>query len=308
MKWLSYIFCIDRIYMDIKTLRYFVVVAEELNITKASKILMMSQPPLSNQIKHLEEELNTTLCIRGKRHLGLTEEGKYLYQKAKDIIYLNDKTTNEILLMNKGLSGTISIGLVEGMAPDIAAEWISDFLIKNPNVRFRILDGNSDDLIEKMRAGLISLAVITSPYDQILLNSFKVGEEKIVALINKDHPLAKLENNIIKIEDLKDEKIIVPSRKVHVDTIRKWFKKIHIDPNIVCEMDNYLDAAAMANRGVGISIFPKTGYITNNNLCLKEIEGNDKKIDYLFVWRKGHQLSTLEENFIDSIKNKYPTK
>ena len=88
--------------MDLKTLRYFVVVAEELNITRASKILMMSQPPLSNQIKNLEEELNTTLFIRGKRHLELTDEGRYLYQKAKDILLLNDKTINEILLMNKG--------------------------------------------------------------------------------------------------------------------------------------------------------------------------------------------------------------
>lgn len=291
--------------MDLKTLRYFVVVAEELNITKAAKILMMSQPPLSNQIKNLEEELNTTLFIRGKRHLELTEEGKYLYQKAKDILLLNDKTVNEILLMNKGLSGTIAIGLVEGTAPDIAAEWISEFLKIHPNVRFRILDGNSDDLIEKMRAGLISLAVITSPYDQILLNSFKVGEEKMVAFMNKDHPLAKSSKEKISIEELKDEKIIVPSRKIYVDGITKWFKKLHIDPKIVCEMDNYLDAAAMAGRGVGISIFPKTGYIMNSSLISKEITGDDKKVDYLFVWRKGHQLSTLEENFIDFIKDKY---
>ena len=291
--------------MDIKTLRYFVVVAEELNITKASKILMMSQPPLSNQIKHLEEELDTTLFIRGKRHLELTEEGKYLYQKAKDIIYLNDKTVNEILLMNTGLSGTISIGLVEGTAPDIAAEWISEFLKIHPKVRFRILDGNSDDLIEKMRAGLISLAVITSPYDQILLNSFKVGEEKMVALMNKDHRLANLPGTIISVKDLVGEKIIVPSRKVHVDAISKWFRKINADPNIVCEMDNYLDAAAMAGRGVGISIFPKTAYILNSSLVSKEIEGKEKKVDYLFVWRKGHQLSTIEENFIDFIKDKY---
>ena len=177
--------------MDLKTLRYFVVVAEELNITKASKILMMSQPPLSNQIKNLEEELNTKLFIRRKRHLELTEEGKYLYQKAKDILLLNDKTINEILLMNKGLSGTVSIGLVEGTAPDIAAEWISEFLKMHPNVKFRILDGNSDDLIEKMRAGIISLAVITSPYDQILLNSFKVGEEKMVALMNGESFVTK---------------------------------------------------------------------------------------------------------------------
>ena len=156
-----------------------------------------------------------------------------------------------------------------------------------------------------MRAGLISLAVITNPYDQILLNSFKVGEEKMVALMNKDHRLAQSEKTMISVTELVGEKIIVPSRKAHVDAIRKWFKRIHEDPNIVCEMDNYLDAAAMAGRGVGISIFPKTAYILNSSLVSKEISGNDKKVDYLFVWRKGHQLSTLEENFIDFIKNKY---
>lgn len=291
--------------MDLKTLRYFVVVAEELNITRASKILSISQPPLSNQIKNLEEELNTTLFIRGKRQLELTDEGKYLYQKAKDILLLSDRTVNEMLLMNKGLSGTIGIGLVEGTAPDIAAEWISEFLKKHPQVKFRILDGNSDDLIDKMRAGLISLAVITSPYDQILLNSFKVGEEKMVALMSKNHTLAKSSNSVITINELADEKIIVPSRKAHVDAIRKWFRQINKDSKIVCEMDNYLDAAAMAGRGVGISIFPKTAYILNNSLVSKEIEGDDKKVDYLFVWRKGHQLSVLEENFIDFIKDKY---
>ena len=173
--------------MELRTLKYFIVVAEELNITKASKILSIQQPPLSNQIKNLEDELKTKLFIRGKRQLKLTEEGKYLYQKAKDIIRLVDESKSEIHNMSLGLKGVISIGLVEGMAPDIAANWISSFMTKYPLVKFRVIDGNSDDLIEKMRSGLISLAVITSPYDQILLNSIKVGEEKMVAFLNKNH-------------------------------------------------------------------------------------------------------------------------
>ena len=165
--------------MDLRTLTYFVVIAEELNITKAAKILNMSQPPLSNQMKGLEEELGTKLFIRGKRQLTLTEEGKYLYRKSKDILGLVDKTTTEIRDMNNALTGTISIGLVEGMAPDIAAQWISDYMRQYPSVHFRVVDGNSDDLIEKMRAGLISLAVVTAPIDANLLNSIKVGEEKL---------------------------------------------------------------------------------------------------------------------------------
>ena len=289
--------------MELRTLRYFVTVAEELNITRAAGLLNISQPPLSQQLKNLEEELDTVLFIRGKRRLELTEAGKMLYQRAKDILSLSEKTEAEIRSLKAGMTGTVSIGLVEGMAPDIAAEWFSGFLKEHPQVRFRILDGNSDDLIEKMRGGLIGLAVITAPYDQQLLNSFQVGQERMAALMRRDHPLAERES--LSAEDLLPEPLIVPSRKAHVDTIRRWFRGTGQNPGIICEMDNYLDAAALAGRGVGISIFPQTAYVMNDSLIQKEILAPNTAVDYLFVWRKGHQLSLLEETFIDYVKAQY---
>ena len=289
--------------MELRTLQYFVTVAEELNITRAAAMLNISQPPLSLQMKNLEEELDTVLFVRGKRQLTLTESGKLLYQRAKDILSLSEKTLWEIRSLKAGMTGTVSIGLVEGMAPDIAGEWFAGFLKEHPQVHFRILDGNSDDLIEKMRGGLIDLAVITAPYDQQLLNSFPVGQERMVALMRRDHPLAERES--LRIEDLLSEPLIVPSRKAHVDNIRRWFRGSGGQPDIICEMDNYLDAAALAGRGVGISIFPQTAYILNEFLVKKEIEAPDTAVDYLFVWRLGHQLSLLEETFIDYVKEQY---
>lgn len=289
--------------MDFRELSYFTVVAEELNITKAAEKLNMSQPPLSSQMKNLEKKLNTTLFIRGKRELKLTESGQLLYRRAKEILSLVEKAESEILSMSQGMTGTIGIGLVEGMAPDIAAEWFAGFMKLHPQVRFRILDGSPDDLVEKMRSGLISLAVITSPYDQLLLNSFKVGQEKIVALMNKEHPLALKEGSSITIKDLSGQPLIVPSQRSMIDTIYKWFRETRKDPNIVCEMDSYLDAAALAGRGVGISIFPKTEYIPNNSLIAKDIAVTDRDMEYLFVWRKGHPLPTVEKSFIDYVKS-----
>lgn len=288
--------------MDIRSLKYFIIVAEELNITRAAEKLHMSQPPLSAQIKGLEAELGTQLFIRGKRRLKLTESGQLLYRRAKEILSLADKTQSEILSMGEGMRGTISIGLVEGMAPDIAAEWFAGFLSSHPNIRFRILDGSTDDLLEKLRSGLISLAVITSPCDHSLLHSFHVGEERVAALMNKSHPLAKGKGNEIRISDLAGENLIVPSRKALIETIYKWFKEAGTEPKIVCEMDSYLDAAALAGRMVGISIYPRTAYIPNDSLVFKELEGDDKKMEYLFVWRKGHPLPTVEEYFIDFVK------
>ncbi len=289
--------------MDIRTLQYFIAVAEELNITRAAERLHMSQPPLSAQIKALETELDTQLFIRGKRRLQLTETGQLLYRRAKEIISLSEKTRSEIFSMGAGMRGTISIGLVEGMAPDIAAEWFAGFLELYPNIRFRILDGSTDDLLEKLRSGIISLAVITSPCDNSLLHSFHVGEERVAALMSRAHPLASSAGDEIDISDLAGEKLIVPSRKATVETIYRWFREVDAEPEIVCEMDSYLDAAALAGRQVGISIYPRTAYIPNDSLVFKEIAGDEKIMEYLFVWRKGHPLPHIEERFIDFVRD-----
>ena len=290
------------IAMDIRTLSYFVVIAEELNITKAAEKLCMSQPPLSSQMKALEEELDTVLFIRGKRHLQLTESGKLLYRHAKEILSLVNKTSEEIRAMKKGMRGKISIGLVEGSAPIIAASWIETFLNNNKNVEFSVVDGNSDELIAKLRSGLIDMAVITSPCDNTLLNSFKVGQEKMTAFMSKDNPLAALPGNTIDLSMLKDKPLIIPSRESMNRMITKWFKEIRAEPKIVCRVDNYLDVAALAGRNIGISLFPKTSYILNEQLVAKEIINPERYVEYLFVWLKNKPLSLLDEAFIDHVK------
>ncbi len=288
--------------MDIRTLSYFVVIAEELNITKAAEKLCMSQPPLSSQIKNLEEELDTVLFIRGKRHLQLTDAGKLLYRHAKEILSLANKTSEEIRSMSKGMHGKISIGLVEGSAPNIAANWIEAFSNQYKNVTFHVVDGNSDELIQKLRSGLINLAVITSPCDNTLLNSFKVGQEIMTAFMSKDNPLASLPGNTIDLAMLKNRELIVPSRESINTMIYKWFKEVKLEPKIICKMDNYLDVAALAGKNVGISIFPKTSYILNKQIVAKEIVNPERYVEYLFVWLKNKPLSLLEEAFIDLVK------
>ena len=283
-------------------------VAEELNITRAADRLNISQPPLSAQMKNLEEELDTVLFIRGKRHLQLTESGQLLYRYAKEILSLSEKTSNEIRLMGKGMHGTISIGLVEGSAPDIASQWIESFMKKYSDIKFRIMDGNSDELIERLRSGLINLAVITAPCDQTLLNSFKVGQEKMTAFMSKDNPLSKLPGDTLALASLKGQPLIVPSREYMNDMIYKWFKEIDSEPRIVCKMDNYLDVAALAGRNIGISLFPKTSYILNPQLVAKEIVNSGREVEYLFVWLKGKPLPLADEAFIDFVKQSIKEK
>src|SRR5690625_560482 len=98
--------------MDIRQLRYFLAIAKEGQITRAAKTLNMEQPPLSRQLKLMEQELGVTLFERTGRELKLTEEGRVLQKKAKSIIHqLNDAMT-EIQEINQGVRGTLSIGSV----------------------------------------------------------------------------------------------------------------------------------------------------------------------------------------------------
>ena len=288
--------------MDIRTLSYFVTVAEEVNITRPATKLCISQPPLSAQIHALEKELNTTLFIRGKRSLQLTESGKLLYRHAKEILLLANKAKNDVKALNNGMSGTIYIGLVEGSAPNIAAKWIESFYNKNKNVHFNIIDGNSDELIQKLRSGLINLAVITAPCDNTLLNSFSVGSERMTAFMSVNNPLASLPGNTIDLSLLKDQALIVPSRDSVNIMINKWFKEIGDKPNIICKMDNYLDVVALSGHNIGISLFPKTSYISNKDIIVKEVVNPERNIEYLFVWLKGKPLSLIDEAFIDHVK------
>lgn len=287
--------------MDLRSLKYFTVVAQELNITRAAEKLNMSQPPLSNQLKALEEELGVTLLIRGKRHLQLTEAGNLLLRRANQILELADKTRQELTDLKDGLSGTISIGIVEGRAPFLVSRWISGFREEFPRTQYSLWNGSSDDVLDRLYRGLVDIAVIAAPYDTEHLEGFQVGREPWVAIIPAGHPLAKVEGKQISLSSLAGEPLIVPSRKSRVDAIRKWFREIGEEPNIICEMSNYLDAVALSERGVGISIFPQTTYTPNALLVTKVITDSERQVEYVLVHSKQLLPSPLINEFLNFV-------
>ena len=144
--------------MDLRALHYFAVVAEELNITRAAERLNMSQPPLSAQIKGLEEELGVQLFIRGKRHLTITDAGTHLYRRARQILELSEQTQQELMSM-EGLSGDLNISLVEGRAPFLLARWIAGFRSEFPRVAIHLWNGSGDEVMERVQRGLADLAL-----------------------------------------------------------------------------------------------------------------------------------------------------
>ena len=289
--------------MELRTLRYFTVVARELNITRAAEKLNMSQPPLSNQIKALEEELGVQLFIRGKRHLELTEEGTLLLRRAVQMQELADKTRQELASLREGMTGTIYLSMVEGRAPFLAAQWIAGFREEFPLVRYNLWNGSSDDVLDRLRKGLADLAVIAAPYDTEHLEGFSVGQEPWAAMLHPDHPLAKEPGEAIPLSCLVGEPLIVPSRKSRIESIRRWFGDIRAEPRILCEMSNYMDAVALTSQGVGVSIFPQTVGVSNGLVVSKVVTQPARQAEYILVWNKGQAPSGLTREFIRYVRD-----
>ncbi len=289
--------------MELRTLRYFTVVAREKNITRAAELLQMSQPPLSNQMQNLEEELGVTLLIRGKRRLKLTPEGELLQRRAQEILDLVEKTGDELRSMREGMSGTIALGMVEGRAPYLAAKFIAGFREEFPLVRYNLWNGSSDDVLDRLEKGLADLAIIAVPYDAERLEGFLVGEEPWVAILPKSHPLARAEGKEVPLKSLVGQPLIVPSRKSRIKAIRQWFGEIGAEPDIFCEMSNYLDAVALTEREVGISIFPQTTDTPNALLASKVIVQPSRQAQYVLVWSKDRRPSGLAEEFINFVRD-----
>ena len=288
--------------MELRTLHYFTVVAQELNITRAAEKLNMSQPPLSNQIKALEEELGVQLFIRGKRRLELTEEGGLLLRRAVQIQELADKTRQEIASLREGMTGVIYLSMVEGRAPFLAARWIAGFREEFPLVRYNLWNGSSDDVLDRLHKGLADLAVIAAPYDTEHLEGFPVGREPWIAMLHPDHPLAQTVGDTIPLSSLAGEPLIVPSRKSRMDAIRRWFGEVGAEPHILCEMSNYMDAAALTSQGVGISIFPQTVDVSSGLVVSKVVIQPSRQVEYILVWNRGQPPSGLTREFIHFVQ------
>lgn len=288
--------------MELRTLRYFVAVAQELNITRAAEKLNMSQPPLSIQIRQLEQELGVSLFVRGKRNLRLTEEGSLLLRRASQILDLTDKTCQELASQKEEMAGTIYLGMVEGRAPYLSAQWIRTFQAQYPLVRYSLWNGSGDEVLERLHKGLADLAVIAAPYDNEHLEGFTVGREPWVAILPKAHPLAQRKETYIPLPLLVGQPLIVPTRKSRVEAIHTWFGTIGAQPDILCEMSNYVDAVALAEQGVGISIFPQTTCTPNRLITAKVITQPPRHAEYVLVWNRGQQLSRLSQAFIHHVQ------
>ena len=288
--------------MDLRSLHYFATVAEELSFTRAAERLGMSQPPLSSQIKGLEEELGVTLFLRGRRGLKLTEAGSLLYRRAKQLLELSEQTRQEILSLD-GLSGDLRISLVEDRAPYLLARWLAGFRLEYPQVRVHLWNGSGDEVMERLNRGLADLALVAAPYNPEQLDGFFVGREPWVAILSREHPLAREAGPFLPLRKLVGQPLFIPNRRSRAASLRAWFEELGEEPRIAGDLSNYIDAVALAEQNAGICIYPMSTYTENPLVVKKIITESARQVGYALVWKRSERQPELAREFINFVQD-----
>ena len=217
--------------MELRILRYFLMISRTENITKAAEMLHITQPTLSRQIRELEEELGVMLFEREARKIRLTSEGMLLKERAEEIIELTDKTISDLKSNSESLSGTIRIttGLMRSTV--LLSEMMSAFRKEYPGVHFEILTSTADTSRYQLERGLIDFGVMLEPIDLSEMSFIRFTEpESWCAMMRSDDPLASKES--VTPRDLYDRELVVPLRGSVAAELYGWLGKNPDELNI----------------------------------------------------------------------------
>lgn len=289
--------------MDIRTMTNFLKIAEYENITKAAEELHIAQPHLTRQIQTLEAELGVTLFVREKKRLHITEEGLFLKQQIQQILDLVDKTTSQVHEMHNGVTGILFIGAIETAGWLYLPKWISGFKQQYPNVRYDLWSGNSVDVTERLDHGLLDLGLVREPFDHSKYEGIHVSDDQWVALMSREHPLAKKDEDTISIQELKNQELLVPAQRVA--EMNQWFETCGIQSNITCGFSPLMNGVIMAECGLGIAILPESCYKMSkyHQVAIRKINESRTSGVYL-IWKKNSNKMGVAKRFLDYVKTK----
>lgn len=289
--------------MDIRLLRYFIAVANQRSISAAAKHLHISQPTLSRQLSDLEDELGTSLFIRGNRTITLTNEGMFLLTKAKEIVELVDKTKANFNQTEEMISGEIYIGGGETEAMHLIAETLKEVLKEYPAIQFHLYSGNADDIMDKLDSGWLDFGIVIEPTDKQKYNYMHLPAEDVWGvLMRKDSPLAQKPS--IQPADLLDKPLII-SRQTTVDNeLSGWFGQDVQDLHIAGTYNLLYNAARMVENDLGYALCLDKLINTSGDskLCFKPLHPK-LHAELNIIWKKHQVFSTAASKFLDQIRS-----
>ncbi len=247
--------------MELRHLRYFITVAEELNFSKAALKLYTAQPSLSQQIKDLEEDVGVRLLNRTKRKVELTDEGAVFLEQARLTLAQADKAVAMARQVSQAKQQMLRIGFVPVAEMKIFPYVLPNLRLQNSDLKIELLSLNNNEQMKALKKGDIDIAFTRHNFTSEEIESTFVLREPLMFILPKDHPLAKYDR--IPVKALNGIDFIIPSSEQSYTlhhTILNFAKEHGIEFNIIQTADNILFNINSIGMGLGCTILP--AYIT----------------------------------------------
>ena len=291
--------------MEIRTLRYFLAVAREENMSKAAEILHISQPALSKVIRSLEEELGKKLFIRHSFSIELTDEGILLRDRAEDLVGMADKIEQEFLFLDDISSGDLYFGLAESYQVTYLARQIALFKKKYPGLHYHVSSGDTEQVTEKLDKGLLDFALICETPDRRKYECIALPKADVFGLVmRKDSPLA--EKSCVTPSDLKGLPLFCSEQSWKND-IAPWAGDIFSEYILEGSFRLSYNGSLFAKEGLGYLLTFEHLIDTSRNsgLCFRPLSPSLKIRQYL-IWNRFQAFTPIARRFLEEVRSIIP--
>lgn len=239
--------------MELRVLKYFLMVAREENITRAAKLLHVTQPTLSRQLMQLEQELGIKLFQRSNHSIILTEEGMLLKRRAQEIVSLVEKTRRELSNKEEEIVGEVSIGCGETKNMSFLSEQITMFRKRYPFVEFHILSATADDIKERIEKGLLDIGLLVEPVDIGKYEFIRMPQKEQWGVLTRDDSMLA-GREFVTPEDLSGVPLIMVKREDVRNRLSNWFGDYYEGLEIAATYNLLLNAVNMVRHQVGSAL------------------------------------------------------
>ena len=285
--------------MELRVLRYFLVVAREENITRAAALLHVTQPTLSRQMIQLEEELGVKLFHRGKYHVLLTDDGILLRRRAQEIVDLAEKTEREFHRQEGELTGEVAVGAGETSSMTDLSKKIAAFRQEHPLVRFSMYSATADDIKDRLENGLLDLGLLAEPVNIGRYSFLRMPKrDQWGVWVRRDHPLA--EKEAVTPQDLLEIPLLLAKREEERSELAAWFGDDYEKVEIAGTFNLILNAANMVRNHVGVALGFFIGNLSDE-LCFVPLTP-PLETGTVLVWKKDQVFSTAASEFLRFIR------
>ncbi|MEP6487683.1 LysR family transcriptional regulator [Microcoleus vaginatus GB2-A3] len=273
--------------MELRHLRYFIAVAEELNFTRAAEKLHIAQPPLSQQIQHLEAELGFQLFRRTKRTVHLTAAGQVFFEEAGKILQQVDRAIQLGRQTSRGELGQLTIGFVSSAAHNVVPAILQAFRTRCPAVKLELHELTTNEQLQRLRFGQIDIGFVRPPVEEDGINSEIVFREPLIVALPETHPAA--DRAKVELRELSTEPFILFPRSLApglYDAIVSLCQQAGFSPIAAQEAIQMQTIVSLVAAEMGVAIVPASMQnFQRSGVVYKSLPESTCIVAIALIWR-----------------------